>query len=166
MAVGDRIKRIRNLRGLTQKELGLAIGFDDKTADVRIAQYESGTRTPKEDMLRKIAEVLDVNYRSIYEPSLYAAEDVIYTLFELDEHYPINLHAIEDNTDPLSPDKHIAVNFNAHLLDEFLAEWRQRKKDLADGVISKAEYMEWKLNWPQTCDDGSLKEPVKKWRKS
>lgn len=166
MAVGDRIKRVRNLRGLTQKELGHAIGFDDKTADVRIAQYESGTRTPKEDMLRKIAEILDVNYRSIYEPSLYAAEDVIYTLFELDEHYPINLHAIEDNTDPLSPEKHIAVNFNSHLLDELLAEWQQRKKDLADGIISKAEYMEWKLNWPQTCDDGNMKEPVKKWRKS
>ncbi|RJE48823.1 transcriptional regulator [Dehalobacter sp. MCB1] len=166
MAVGDRIKRIRNLRGLTQKELGLAISFDDKTADVRIAQYESGIRTPKEDMLKEIAEVLDVNYRSIYEPSLYAAEDVMYTLFELDEHYPINLHDIEDNSAPKSPAKHIAIDFNSHLLNEFLTEWQQRKKDLADGIISKAEYMEWKLNWPQTCDEGAMKEPTKKWRKS
>jgi hypothetical protein len=47
-----------------------------------------------------------------------------------------------------------------------LAEWQQRKKDLADGITSKAEYMEWKLNWPQTCDDGNIKGPVKKWRKS
>jgi len=45
MAVGDRIKRIRNLRGLAQKELGTAVGFDEKAADARIAQYESGTRT-------------------------------------------------------------------------------------------------------------------------
>lgn len=37
MAVGDRFKRIRNVRGLTQKELGLAIRFDDNTADVRVA---------------------------------------------------------------------------------------------------------------------------------
>ena len=88
MAVGDRIKRARNLRGMTQKELGIAIGFDEKSADIRIAQYESNTRTPKEELLRKIAEVLDVNYRSLYEPTLYAAEDVMYTLFELDEHYP------------------------------------------------------------------------------
>ena len=28
MAVGDRIKRARNLRGMTQKELGIAIGFE------------------------------------------------------------------------------------------------------------------------------------------
>ncbi|UWG98280.1 hypothetical protein LPY66_05610 [Dehalobacter sp. DCM] len=45
------------------------------------------------------------------------------------------------------------------------SEWQQRKKDLADGIISKAEYMEWKLIWPQTCDEGFMKEPTKKWRK-
>ena len=45
MAVGDRIKRARNLRGMTQKELGIAIGFEEKSADIRIAQYESNTRT-------------------------------------------------------------------------------------------------------------------------
>ena len=55
MAVGDRIKRARNLRGMTQKELGIAIGFEEKSADIRIAQYESNTRTPKEELLRKIA---------------------------------------------------------------------------------------------------------------
>ena len=32
MAVGDRIKRARNLRGMTQKELGIAIGFEEKSA--------------------------------------------------------------------------------------------------------------------------------------
>lgn len=165
MAIGDRIKRIRNLRGLTQKELGLAIGFDEKTADVRMAQYESGTRTPKEDMLQKIAAALDVNYRSIYEPTLYAAEDVMYTLFELDEHYPIRLHEVEDDTEPDFPEKHIAVNFHARLLDSFFKEWMLRKQELRDGKISKEEYMEWKINWPQTADDCGKFEPSKKWRK-
>lgn len=162
MAVGDRIKRIRNLRGLTQKELGLAIGYDDNTADVRVAQYESGTRTPKEDTLRKIADVLDVNYRAIYEPTLYAAEDVMYTLFELDEHYAgTSIYEVEDKSDPYYTEKHMAVSFNVKILDDFLAEWQQRKKDLADGIISKAEYMEWKLNWPQTAGNN----PSKPWRK-
>ena len=161
MAIGERIKRIRNLRKLTQKELGLAIGFDENTADVRVAQYESNTRTPKEEMLKKIAEILDVNYRSIYEPTLYAAEDVMYTLFELDEHYAVHLHEIDDDTDPAYTSKHMAVNFTSLLLDNFLAEWQERKKDLADGIISKAEYMEWKLNWPQSAG----KSPTKQWRK-
>ena len=45
--MGDKIHRIRDFRGMTQKQLGMAVGFDEKSADVRIAQYESGTRTPK-----------------------------------------------------------------------------------------------------------------------
>jgi len=157
VAIGERIKRVRNLRKLTQKELGLAIGFEENTADVRVAQYESGTRTPKEDMLQKIAEVLDVNYRSLYEPTLYAAEDVMYTLFELDEHYGIQIH-----DDPLDddPTENLSVNFGSRLINDFLFEWQQRKKDLADGVISKAEYMEWKLNWPQSAG----KNPSKQWQ--
>lgn len=161
MAVGDRIKRVRNLRKLTQKELGLALGFDENTADVRVAQYESNTRKPKEDLLQKIAEVLDVNYRSLYEPTLYAAEDVMYTLFELDEHYAVHLHEIDDDTDSAYTSKHMAINFTSIVLDSFLAEWQQRKKDLADSKISKAEYMEWKLNWPRTAG----KKPLKQWRK-
>lgn len=161
MAVGDRIKRVRNFRGITQKELGVLIGFDEKTADIRIAQYESGTRTPKEDLLRKIAEVLDVNYRSLYEPSLYAAEDIMYTLFELDEHYNTIVHDVRDSN---STSEHKAVEFESALLDKFLVEWQQRKKDLADGVISKAEYMEWKLNWPQTADECGKFKPGKQWR--
>ncbi|MCL2703624.1 MAG: hypothetical protein FWE91_08475 [Defluviitaleaceae bacterium] len=50
-------------------------------------------------------------------------------------------------------------------MSDLLREWRQRKKDLADGVISKAEYMERKVNWPQTCDDCGKFEPKKQWRK-
>ncbi len=37
MAIGERIRFIRNLRGMTQKYLGMTIGFDEKTADFRIS---------------------------------------------------------------------------------------------------------------------------------
>ena len=166
MAVGDRIKRVRNLRGMTQRELGVAIGFAAKTADVRVAQYESGTRTPKEDTLRKISEVLDVNYRSLYEPSLYAAEDIMYTLFELDEHYNcMTIYDVEDTSDRFDIRKHKAVSFHVRMLDGFIAEWQQRKEELAAGGITREEYMEWKLNWPQSTDDLGKFEPTKQWRK-
>jgi transcriptional regulator with XRE-family HTH domain len=52
MAIGERIKYIRNLKNFTQKYLGQLIGFPEKTADIRIAQYESGTRTPKADITK------------------------------------------------------------------------------------------------------------------
>ena len=46
MAIGERIHFFRILRGMTQKYLGMALGFPEKSADVRLAQYETGSRTP------------------------------------------------------------------------------------------------------------------------
>ena len=158
MAIGERIKRVRNIRGMTQRELGLTVDFDENSADVRIAQYESGTRTPKEDMLKKIAGILNVNFRSLYEPTLYAAEDIIYTLFELDEHYRISLKEQLQNQ--------IGVTFDSKLLNDFMFEWQLRKQELDEGEITKNEYTEWKVNWPQTTDGCGKFISKKKWRKN
>lgn len=45
MTVGEKIKRIRTFRGMTQKELGLAVSLTEN----RIAQYETNYRTPKKN---------------------------------------------------------------------------------------------------------------------
>ena len=37
MTVGEKIKKIRTFRGMTQKELGLAVGFEEKGADNRLS---------------------------------------------------------------------------------------------------------------------------------
>ena len=90
----------------------------------------------------------------------------MYTLFELDEHYPgTRLYEVTDTTDPNFPEKHMAVSFRYRLLDDFLKEWQLRKKQLREGEITKEEYLEWKLNWPQTADGCGRYEPKKKWRK-
>ena len=62
MTLGERIKKIRTFRGLTQRELGLKLGYEERNADVRVAQYESGYRVPKKDTLMEIAKILNVNY--------------------------------------------------------------------------------------------------------
>ena len=62
MTVGEKIKYIRTFRGMTQQQLGVAIGLPAKGADNRMAQYETNYRVPKKDMLMDIAKVLDVNY--------------------------------------------------------------------------------------------------------
>ncbi|MDE5584052.1 MAG: helix-turn-helix domain-containing protein [Ruminococcus sp.] len=156
MAIGNKIKRIRNLRGLTQKEFGRLIGFDEKTADVRVAQYESGTRTPKADLLQKMAEVLDVNICCLSEPSLYSAEEIMFALFELDDNYPIKILD--------TPNEKHSVCFDSVLMDSFLAEWQTRKQELANDIITPEEYLEWKINFPKTADDCNKHEPSKKWK--
>ena len=151
MAVGDRIKRVRNFRGMTMKELGMAVGFDEKSADVRIAQYENNSRKPKEELMRKIAAALDVS--------------VAY-LFELDDQYPW-MHLVEtvDNTDADLPHKRVAVCFDYNILDGFMTEWMLRKQQLRRREITREEYQEWKLNWPSTADDCGKFKPKKAWRK-
>lgn len=46
-----KIKRVRLHRHMKQRELGELVGFTDGAAN-RIAQYESGFRVPKEDMVK------------------------------------------------------------------------------------------------------------------
>ena len=36
MAIGERIRFFRNLKGMTQKYLGMQVGFPEKTADIRM----------------------------------------------------------------------------------------------------------------------------------
>lgn len=60
-SIGQRLKFIRRFRRLTQKELGLLMGYSEKTADVRIAQYEKNARTPNAETTAKLAEVLKVS---------------------------------------------------------------------------------------------------------
>ena len=48
----------------------MAVGFSEKTADIRMAQYEKGTRTPKEDLTRRLAEVLEVSPHALDVPDI------------------------------------------------------------------------------------------------
>lgn len=72
MAIGERIRFFRNLRGMTQKYLGTVVGFPEKTADIRMAQYESGSRTPKADLTESLAGVLGVSPLARLYPTLTA----------------------------------------------------------------------------------------------
>ena len=70
MAIGKRIRFFRNRKGMTQKQLGELLGFLGKTSDVRMAQYESESRTPKQDLVKEMAHLLDVSPRAITVPEI------------------------------------------------------------------------------------------------
>lgn len=167
MTIGEKIKNARNLRGLTQKELGMKLGFDEKSADVRMAQYESGTRTPKAELLSEIAAVLNVNINSLKNPTLENTETFIHLLFDLEQeskkHHTNNFSIISVPDELGNP--HPALQFHNHLLNEFLEEWQLRRKELNEKIITEEEYEEWMINFPATSNSSGKSEPVKKWRK-
>ncbi len=168
MTIGQRIKIIREFRKLTQKELGIKCGFTESNADVRIRQYENNTKIPRKDTLMKIAEALDVNCLALENYSNGNAEDVMETLFWLEELCSITLFSLdyeyEKNTDWVFSGKYnnwnhfsvqtpIGIYINYNLVNEFMAEWMKRQIELKNKEISRNEYFEWKLNWPHTCDN-------------
>ena len=60
MAIGERIRFIRNLRGMTQKYLGTLVGFPEKTADIRMAQYEAETPSSSATSFTRIKLLLAI----------------------------------------------------------------------------------------------------------
>ena len=93
MSIGKRIYRVRNMRGMTQKELGVAAGFDAKSADVRIAQYESGTRKPKEKTLSNIANALNVSLKTIENPDITITIETKFPIEKSKEYYAVGCWA-------------------------------------------------------------------------
>ena len=83
MAIGERIRFFRNLKGMTQKFLGVQVGFPEKTADIRMAQYESGSRCPKADLTQSLADVLGVSTMALNVPDIDTDLGFMHTLFAL-----------------------------------------------------------------------------------
>lgn len=57
--IAANIKRFRSEAKLTQKDLGLSLGFTEDTAQARIHHYEKGLRTPNSSTLDKMAGILN-----------------------------------------------------------------------------------------------------------
>ena len=82
MKLGEKIKLVRKHRGLTQRELGERLHLDGNAAN-RIAQYESGFRTPKESRTKEIAKALNVREENFFTRAE-TPEDIIRTLIWYD----------------------------------------------------------------------------------
>ena len=85
MTLGKKIRKYRVLKGLTQRELGLAVGFSEATADSRIRKYELDIIKPKDSMREKIARALEVDLSAISDIDIATYEDVMRVLFLFEE---------------------------------------------------------------------------------
>ena len=87
MTLGEKIKKYRELRELTQRELGQKVGFSAGTEDSRIRKYEKNMMAPKTDIRRKIAEALDIDMSALNDIDIQTEKDAIRALFYLEEKY-------------------------------------------------------------------------------
>lgn len=161
MAIGNRIKLFRNMRKLTQKELGAKVGFPFNATDVRIAQYESEKRIPKDDMVNKLASILDVSPAAIKIPEIDTYIGVMHTLFALEDAYGIKVNKIDGEL-CISLDK---TNSTYLSMFEMLNAWQTEYEKYKNGEITKEEYDYWRYNYPKV-EAERFKQDIDKQRKA
>ncbi len=149
MAIGERIRFIRNLRGMTQKYLGTLVGFPEKTADIRMAQYEAGTRTPKEDLTKTLAAALDVSPLALNVPDIDSRFGIMHTLFALEDRYGLTIE-IRDGEMLFRIDPRRSKE--AAELSEQASAWAVVAEKYRAGEITKDEYDRWRYYYPQYDD--------------
>ena len=146
MAIGERIHFFRTMRGMTQKYLGMALGFPEKSADVRLAQYENGSRTPKADMTAALAQVLDVSPKALDVPDIDSYVGLMHTLFTLEDRYGLKINEMDGEV-CLKVD--VRKNKDAARLHEMLWTWREQAAKLEVGEISQEDYDRWRYHYPE-----------------
>ncbi|MBR3815411.1 MAG: helix-turn-helix transcriptional regulator [Clostridia bacterium] len=145
MAIGERIRYFRNLRKMTQKYLGASVGFPEKTADIRMAQYESGARTPKADLTESLAKVLDVSPNALTVPDIDSYIGLMHTLFAMEDIYGLKIDKLNDE---------ICIRLNREtgttytLMFERFSDWQEMAEKYRNGEISKEEYDKWRYSYP------------------
>ena len=146
MAIGERIHFFRTMRGMTQKYLGMALGFPEKSADVRLAQYENGSRTPKADVTAALAQVLDVSPKALDVPDIDSYIGLMHTLFTLEDRYGLHIDEADGEV-CLKVD--VRKNKDSVQLHEMLCAWRQVAAKLKAGEITQEEYDRWRYRYPE-----------------
>ena len=122
MTVGENIRRIRQERGLTLKQLGEMIGV----SEAYIRAYESGRRNPKLKSLEALAQALAVNVE-VLTNSDFDGIKAMHRLFQVFRQYDGHLFEYQD------PDGNdmVAVSFGTLSL---MRSWCDRYEEYIEEV--------------------------------
>lgn len=124
MRIGQRIKTIREARGMTRAELGVLVGLDQN----RVQQYENGRRKPKLPLLKKIAEALGVSKIALMEPTFADHICTMHALFQMEEKLDIRV---------VEKDGGYCLQFGDGRtgdMNSYLKDWYEARKTLNEAI--------------------------------
>ena len=139
MSIGKRIAYFRKMRGMTQEYLGRAIGLPEGSAHIRIAQYESGVRVPKHDMVKQLAEALGVSHHALTAGKIDKHMDIAHTMFALEDSHDLKAVCIDGVPHLSTSDKSLSAIFTL---------WAEKRIQLENGQITQDEYDDWRYRFP------------------
>ena len=150
MTLGEKIKKYRLMKNLTQKDLGIKVGFSAATADSRIRKYEKDIMAPKNDIRQKIADALDIDLSALSDINIESYEDIMQILFLFEENLGMEIERKDGKT-------HLIFDDNNKDIEKFISYlyiWHSQKKNLisTSDTISTEEmykYKIWKSRFPK-----------------
>ena len=151
MAIAERINYFRSKCGMTMKYLGEKLGYAEKSADVRVAQYEAGVRKPKEDTVQALAEIFGVAPAALDVPDIDSYLGIMHTLFTLEDLYDLSADLI--NGEPV-------LRFGTDVkkrdvLWNLISSWAKEAGRFRSGKVSEEDYNNWRYNYPK-FDKGNI----------
>ncbi len=138
MKIGEKIRKFRTEKGLSQKELAKMAGLSEPA----IRNYELGNRTPSDKQIGAIAGALDISPFAISNPNIESYIGVMHTLFALEEEYGATLVCEPGAT-------YITFPAGSDLRSR-LSDWGEVFSKSKDGSMTKEEYEEWKNTYPES----------------
>ena len=151
MAIAERINYFRNKCGMTMKHLGQRLGYAEKSADVRVAQYESGNRKPKEDTIHALAEIFDVAPAALDVPDIDSYIGIMHTLFVLEDQYDLSADLIDGE-----PVLRFGTDIKKRdFLWNLFTSWATEAARYRAGEISEEDYNAWRYHYPK-FDKGNI----------
>ena len=143
MTVGENIRRIRQERNLTQRQLGEMVG----ASEAYIRAYESGRRNPKPSSLEKIADALSVN------PEVLANSDfdgikAIHRLFQIFRQYDGQLFEYQDK----DGNDMVGISFGTlSLMRSWLDRYEEYIKKRGEALLkAEADFNLWMDIYPES----------------
>lgn len=162
--VGTRIRNIRIDKGLSQSSLGAMVGV---TGD-RIQKYENGVRKPKTELLKKIAEALEVSPMALIDPVFADEICTMYALFELERKYSVQVEMVPEENNNV-----VCIKIDEqNALYNYMKEWvtlkkmTQREMEYSSSESEKQEIQKKYNKWMWTFPEGSVSEISKEEQKS
>lgn len=141
MTIGEKIKKFRTARVLSQKQLAIMSGMSEPA----IRNYELGNRQPSAKQIEKIADALGVSPFALSNPDLESDLGFMHSLFAMEDMYGLQIASI-DGAICLQLDKQ-SSSYSS--FSDRLRAWLAESEKLKNDQITKDEYDEWRHSYPR-----------------
>ena len=142
MELGDRIKKLRNEKNISQEQLA-------EMADISLSsirKYEANMRNPRPDQLNRIAEVFEISPYALKEIDVKSDSDLFAILVQLNRNGKFVFEAEKDSDGSCIPET-VSISFensgiNSHLalymdMLEKKEEFKRNSDDLSKAELSR-----------------------------